>query len=86
VYSQTAIISRSDENLAGATAGTMSFTMNITVTSIGSPADLDGDGDVDAADLATLLSQWGTAGSADLDGDGAVGATDLATLLGAWTA
>ncbi len=86
VYTQTAVITRSDENLAGATGGTMSFTMNVTVTSSGNPADLDGNGAVDAADLAALLSQWGQAGSGDLDHDGVVGASDLAILLGAWTA
>jgi murein tripeptide amidase MpaA len=51
--------------------------------------DLDGDGDVDAADLAVLLGAWGPTGgagsAADLDGDGDVDAADLAILLGAWT-
>ena len=47
------------------------------------PGDLDGDGDVDAADLAFLLSAWGgTAG--DINGDGTTDAADLSTLLGAW--
>ncbi len=48
------------------------------------PADLNGDGSVGAADLSTLLSQWGGPGSGDLDGDGSVGASDLSTLLGSW--
>ena len=48
-------------------------------------ADLDPDGTVGAADLAILLSRWGTASdSADLDGSGSVGAADLAALLAAW--
>jgi choice-of-anchor B domain-containing protein len=47
--------------------------------------DLDGNGTVDAADLAVLLGQWGQKGSADLDGDGTVNAADLAVLLGAWS-
>lgn len=48
--------------------------------------DLNGDGAVNAADLALLLGAWGSAGgAADLDGDGSVGAGDLAILLGAWT-
>ncbi|MFO0827363.1 MAG: hypothetical protein U0572_04365 [Phycisphaerales bacterium] len=48
-------------------------------------ADLNGDGIVDAADLAVLLGAWGTGGSpADLDLDGTVGGGDLAILLGAW--
>lgn len=46
--------------------------------------DINGDGSVNAADLAILLGQWGGKGSADLDGDGQVGASDLAILLGAW--
>lgn len=48
------------------------------------PGDLDGNGAVDAADLAALLSAWGGAGAADLDGSGAVDAADLAALLSAW--
>ncbi|RLS91094.1 MAG: hypothetical protein DWI11_11940 [Planctomycetota bacterium] len=47
--------------------------------------DLNGDGLVDAADLAILLGAWGGTGAADLDGNGTVDAADLATLLGAWT-
>lgn len=48
------------------------------------PADLDGNGTVDAADLAVLLGAWGSGGPADLDGSGTVDASDLAVLLGAW--
>jgi hypothetical protein len=49
-------------------------------------ADLDGDGGVGAADLATLLARWGTSdAAADLDADGIVGAADLAAMLAAWT-
>ncbi len=48
-------------------------------------ADLNGDGVVDATDLAILLGAWGSgAPAADLDGDAAVNASDLAILLGAW--
>ncbi|MFM1823911.1 MAG: hypothetical protein RI967_2177 [Planctomycetota bacterium] len=49
-----------------------------------SPFDLDGNGAVDAADLASLLAQWGGGGSADFDASGVVDAADLAVLLGAW--
>jgi len=45
--------------------------------------DLNGSGTVDAADLATLLGAWGTAGS-DLNSDGTTNASDLALLLGNW--
>lgn len=48
------------------------------------PADLDGNGQVGASDLAALLGAWGASGPADLDGDGQVGSSDLAALLGAW--
>jgi len=48
--------------------------------------DLDGDGDVDLADLARLLSNYGMTSGAmyedgDLDSDGDVDLNDLATLL-----
>jgi hypothetical protein len=61
----------------------------VTVPSQGAatenPADLDGDGAVNAIDLAILIGAWGTpGGSADLDHDGVVGAGDLGILLGAW--
>jgi hypothetical protein len=46
--------------------------------------DLNGDGQVDAADLARLIGGWGTVGAfGDVDGDG-VGPSDLAALIGAW--
>jgi hypothetical protein len=49
------------------------------------PADLDGNNDVGAPDLAILLGAWGNSGGpADLDGNGSVGAPDLAVLLGEW--
>jgi hypothetical protein len=51
-----------------------------------SPADLNGDGVVNGADLAILLGGWGGRGLADLNGDGEVNGADLAILLGAWTA
>ncbi|MDZ4754925.1 MAG: M12 family metallo-peptidase [Phycisphaerae bacterium] len=48
--------------------------------------DLNGDGAVNAADLAVLLGAWGSSNAAaDLNNDGNVDAADLAALLGAWT-
>jgi len=48
--------------------------------------DLNGDGVVNAADLAILLGAWGPGpSSSDLSGDDAVNARDLAILLGAWS-
>jgi hypothetical protein len=48
--------------------------------------DLDGDGDIDLSDLATLLAHYGTSAGAsyadgDIDGDGDVDLTDLSSLL-----
>lgn len=67
-------------------------TVTLVVDSIAPPCttgDLDCDGDVDAADLGTLLGAWGACGAcdecvADLDGDCMVSASDLALLLGSW--
>ena len=46
-------------------------------------ADLNRDGEVSAADIAILLSAWGTP-DADLDGDGDTSAADITILLSAW--
>ncbi|MFO0827289.1 MAG: hypothetical protein U0572_03980 [Phycisphaerales bacterium] len=48
------------------------------------PADIDGSGTVDGADLGLLLGSWGSSGPADIDGSGTVDAADLGLLLGAW--
>jgi hypothetical protein len=47
------------------------------------PADFDGDGDVDTADLLHLLGAWGTP-DGDVDGDGDTDTADLLALLGTW--
>jgi hypothetical protein len=47
--------------------------------------DLTGDGQVNGAGLANLLSKWGEgAKPADLNADGVVNGADLAELLGRW--
>lgn len=52
------------------------------------PADVDGDGEVGAADLVAMLASWGAcdggACPGDLDGSGGVDAEDLGLLLSAW--
>ncbi len=50
-----------------------------------SPYDLNGDGSVNAADLAIMLAAWGSTGPGDFNGDGSVGPADLSVLLGSWT-
>lgn len=48
------------------------------------PADLNGDGTVDGADLGILLANWGGAGQGDIDGSGSVDGADLGQLLANW--
>ena len=63
---------------------------NIRVTRTNArPEDLNKDGAVDAADVASLLVAWGPCApkgscAADLDADQTVGAADLAAVLLAW--
>ena len=47
--------------------------------------DLNGDGVVNASDLAILLNAWGGGGPADLNGDGTVNAQDMAVLLNSFS-
>ena len=65
--------------------GTLTDTNNdgIPDDCIACPADLNGSGTVDAADLALLLGAWGTP-AFDLTGDKTTDASDLAILLGGW--
>lgn len=66
-------------------AGTITFTERAR-----GPEDLNGDGVVDAGDLAVVLAAWGPCPAlpapcpADFNGDGVVDAADLAQLLAAW--
>jgi hypothetical protein len=48
--------------------------------------DIDGDGDVDTADLLALLAAWGPCGDCpeDIDGNGTVNTADLLILLANW--
>ena len=61
-----------------------SYAVNVTFFGPSScPADFDGDGDVDTADLLYLLGKWGTP-YGDVDGDGDTDTADLLDLLAAW--
>jgi hypothetical protein len=52
---------------------------------VANPADINGDGVVNAADLSALLVAWGaTGGPADINRDGRVDAADITALLQAW--
>ena len=52
---------------------------------VADPADLNGDGDVDGADLGLLLGGWEQPGPTDLNGDGTTNGADLGLLLSSWT-
>jgi YVTN family beta-propeller protein len=77
----------------GDRADLVAFLKSIDETTVTVPlsADINGDGVVNAADLAQLLSEWGPGGSApagtrsDLNEDGLVNPADLAQLLAEWT-
>ena len=49
----------------------------------GCGGDLNGDGNVDGADMGLLLAQWGTA-DGDINGDGTVDGADMGMLLAQW--
>ena len=70
-----------DDGIADVDMGAYEFQGGVSC-----PADLDGDGNVGAFDLAMLLGAWGPnpGHPADFDGDGVVNAFDLAQVLGAW--
>ncbi len=63
------------------------FDVYLPAESAGCPGDLDGDNDVDFADLNTLLGNYNLMGpglAGDLDGDGDVDFADLNALLGVY--
>ena len=69
-------------NVSGATLARDAAVGTITACR----ADVSHDGNVDGADLATLLGAWGACDGceSDLNGDGAVNGADIAVVLGAW--
>jgi hypothetical protein len=69
-----------------AALGSFDAILRVPISGSDSPADLNGDGVVNGADLAILLGAWGGRGLADINGDGEVNGADLAILLGAWSA
>jgi hypothetical protein len=61
-------------------------TMSGPLVSSGSPADFNGDGVVNGADLGLLLAAWGPCKGCpeDLNGDGVVNGADLGLMLADW--
>ncbi len=69
--------------------GTSPFVLDLRPTVPPCTADINGDGNVDGNDLATVLSGWGDCVfggqcPADLNSDGVVDGNDLATVLSGW--
>jgi hypothetical protein len=69
-----------------ATVDLSGATLSGPLVSNGSPADFNGDGVVNGADLGLLLAAWGpcTGCSEDLNGDGQVNGADLGLMLADW--
>ena len=82
-YTATATVQTSDENVPGATTAQVVATLSATIGG-GNPADLNGDGVVNGADLGQLLSGWGQPGRTDLNGNGTTDGADLGMMLSAW--
>ena len=88
-YELSGTIGQSDASLTVITGGDFELTGGFWAGAAEEPfcfGDLDGDNDIDLADLAQLLSNYGTPSGAvyedgDLDGDGDVDLADLAALL-----
>ncbi|NPV04888.1 MAG: hypothetical protein HPY67_09170 [Syntrophaceae bacterium] len=68
----------------GCTNGTIAHTYTIAPNVTPCPGDLNGDRQVNAADLAIFAANYGLSGSGDYNGDGDVDGHDLATLVGAF--
>ncbi|MCA9283643.1 MAG: hypothetical protein KDA22_00400 [Phycisphaerales bacterium] len=94
VSGETAVVGADSENSAA--TGVNGDQANNTAENAGAvfvftlsdllPADLNGDGSIDGADLGLLLADWGVlGGDADLNGDGVVDGTDLGLLLSDWS-
>lgn len=77
-------------NSRGMNAITLAALHGLQLATEINPADINGDGIVNAQDLAIILGSWGVCPEepspcpADLNGDGVVNAQDLAILLGLW--
>lgn len=58
--------------------------MDITPITLPCPADTNGDGVIDVADILAVIDNWGGSGVGDVDGSGIVDVSDLLSVVGAW--
>ena len=86
IYTSFLPITHSDENVAGEQSGISMLTVRVEILPVGSCAeDIDGDGEVDVADILILIANWNSSDQMyDLDGNGIVGVSDLLLLIAAW--
>ena len=77
---------------ATSSEGTTSGQWSSSVVAVGEPSgcagnpDIDGNGSVNGADLAALLSSWNqNGGPGDINCDGIVNGADLSELLASWS-
>lgn len=67
------------------TAANLLNVTNVTFDAFFTAGDLNGDGNVDAADAGVMFANWGNGGAGDLNGDGLIDAADASTLFANWT-
>ncbi|MBC8201905.1 MAG: hypothetical protein H8E86_07635 [Planctomycetes bacterium] len=86
IYTSFLPITHSDENIAGEQSGISMLTVRVEIIPVGGCAeDIDGDGEVDVADILILIANWDSSDQLyDLDGNGIVGVGDLLLLIAAW--
>lgn len=72
------------DNGVPAESTTVAIQLNVNCPVVGCPADLNGDGIVNGADLGILLANWGTNLAGDFIPPAGVGPEDLAILIAAW--
>jgi formylglycine-generating enzyme required for sulfatase activity len=78
------------KNLIRAVAGMLALTVAMEAGAQGCVGDLTGNGNVDGADLSSVLAYWGprtqdpSSVAADVDGSGLIDGADLSILLAAW--
>ncbi|MEC9372308.1 MAG: dockerin type I domain-containing protein [Planctomycetota bacterium] len=84
--SDVIVIRMSDPALLNVAIDNIHFTQAESMMKTPCPSDSTGDGVVNAADLGSLLNDWGpNPGSpSDITGDGVVNASDLGSLLNDW--
>jgi hypothetical protein len=70
-------------NSSGTGASTLRRVLRFSIAPV---ADINGDGNVDVADLLAVIADWGCTGccSADVNGDGVVNVTDLLAVMQDW--